>query len=58
MLFRSNPLRPAGLYLVALAGPGETHVTRHRFAGDRGAVRRQAAAAALDLLLAYLEETR
>ncbi len=42
--------KPVGLVFVALAGPAETTVEEHRFAGDRRAVVAAAAEAALRLL--------
>ena len=39
-----------GLVYVAYAGPDGVRAREHRFAGDRGEIRRQAVAAALALL--------
>lgn len=46
-----NPLRPAGMYLVAIAAPGAERVERHAFVGTRGEIKRQAAEAALRLVV-------
>lgn len=50
--------KPVGLVFLGCAGPDETVVAEeHRFAGDRGAVRRQTVEAALRLLLRRMEES-
>jgi nicotinamide-nucleotide amidase len=41
---------PVGEVWIALAGPGTATAVRHRFTGDRSAVRGATVAAALDLL--------
>jgi nicotinamide-nucleotide amidase len=41
---------PVGEVWIGLAGPGTATAVRHRFTGDRAAVRRASVAAALDLL--------
>ena len=53
-----NPLRPAGLYFVALAAEGHERALRCQFEGTRQENKRQAAEAALRLVLAYLDETQ
>ena len=53
-----NPLRPAGMYFVALAAAGAERAVRCQFAGTRVENKRQAADAALRLVLDYLDETR
>jgi nicotinamide-nucleotide amidase len=53
----ATPSKPVGLVFVAAARRRRpTRVERHRFAGDRAAVRTAAAAAALDLCLALAED--
>ena len=47
---------PPGTVWVAVVGPGVRTAALHRFEGDRGAVRRQAVQAALELLLAGLPD--
>lgn len=47
--------KPLGLVYVAVAGPGGTSVRRNVFPGDRLAVKRASADAALGLLLEALE---
>ncbi len=42
--------KPVGTVWMAIASEGETWVARHRFGGDRDAVRLQAAYAALDMV--------
>lgn len=42
--------KPVGTVWIAVYVDGETGAWRHRFAGDRGAIRRRAAQAALALL--------
>lgn len=49
---------PVGLVYIAVADAAGTTVCEHRFAGDRAAIRAQAARAALDLLDAVLSRTR
>ncbi len=46
--------RPVGLVFIALAGPHSGCVERHIFPGDRQAIRRQAVAAAMQLILRQL----
>ena len=48
--------RPGGLYFVAIAAEGFARVERHALAGDRPATKQQAAAAALRLVLDYLDD--
>ena len=48
--------RPGGLYFIAIAGEGVARVERHELAGDRSATKRQAAEAALRLVLEYLDD--
>lgn len=50
-----NPLRPAGMYFVALASANDERVQPCSFEGDRESIKRQAAEAALRLVLAYLD---
>lgn len=52
-----NPLRPAGMYFVAIAAPDFERVMRCQFAGTREENKRQASEAALRLVLDYLDET-
>jgi PncC family amidohydrolase len=52
-----NPLRPAGMYLVAIAAPDLERVMRCQFTGTREENKRQASEAALRLVLDYLDET-
>lgn len=49
-----TPQKPVGLVFVALGGPGGVQIQRHLFHGDRAAVKRQSAEAALRLLLQEL----
>jgi PncC family amidohydrolase len=51
-----SPEKPVGLVFVAVSGPGGGMVRRCMFSGDRETVRRQAADAALDLLVEYVNE--
>ena len=46
--------KPVGLVYIAVATPGAVRVERHVFPGDRSSVKRQTAAAALELLLNVL----
>ena len=46
---------PVGTVFIALADEQDTVVEQHHFAGDRAAVRRQAATAVLALLVRHLE---
>ena len=46
--------KPVGTVHVAVAGPGEPAERTYAFDGDRGAIRRQACRAALEVLLARL----
>ncbi len=48
--------KPVGLVFVALAHPDECTVKRCVFDGDREAVRRAAAATALEILIEFLED--
>ena len=51
----ATPGKPVGLVYIALAGPGaRVRVWRHRFAGDRAAVRAATVAAALRYMYAGL----
>lgn len=43
-----TPEKPVGLVYMAVAGPGETAVFKHRFAGTRADIRAAAVAAALN----------
>ncbi|MEI7926116.1 MAG: CinA family protein, partial [Chloroflexota bacterium] len=52
-----NPLRPAGMYFVAIVAPGFERTMRCQFAGTREENKRQASEAALRLILDYLDET-
>ena len=52
---RANPERPAGLYYVALVADEFERVERHVFPGDREETKQRAAAAALRLVLDYLD---
>ncbi|MEK6807137.1 MAG: CinA family protein [Pseudomonadota bacterium] len=47
--------KPVGLVWIACGGKAGVVAEQHRFAGDRGSVREQAAAAALNLLLKSLK---
>ncbi len=49
-----TPETPVGTVFIGCASAGGTTVTEHHFTGDRQAVRRQAAAAALQALLTAL----
>ena len=49
-----GPDKPVGLVWVAADVAGDTAVREHRFSGDRGEIKEQAAAAALELLLETL----
>lgn len=53
-----NPLRPAGMYFVALVAPDFERAMRCQFEGTREENKRQACEAALRLVLDYLDETR
>ena len=48
--------KPVGTVYVALAGPGDGSVRQLRLPGDRAGIRAGSVAAALDLLLAALQE--
>ena len=50
-----NPLRPAGMYFVALAAAGHERALRCQFAGTREENKRQASDAALRMVLDYLD---
>jgi nicotinamide-nucleotide amidase len=50
-----RPERPGGLYFVGLAAEGLARVERYIFTGGREATKRHAAAAALRLVLEYLD---
>ncbi len=50
-----NPLRPAGMYFVALAAEGYERALRHQFTGTRQENKRQAADAALQFVLDYVD---
>lgn len=52
-----NPLRPAGMYFVALAAEDHERVLRCQFQGTREENKQQAAEAALRLVLEYLDVT-
>lgn len=52
-----NPLRPAGMYFVAIVAPDFERVLRCQFTGTREANKRQASEAVLQLALDYLDET-
>ncbi len=52
-----NPLRPAGMYFVAIVAPDFERTMRCQFAGTREENKRQASEAALRLILDYLDET-
>lgn len=51
-----TPDKPVGLTYVAVAGLGPTDVRRYTWAGDRAANKRESARAALELLLARVED--
>ncbi|MFA7249524.1 MAG: CinA family protein [Dehalococcoidia bacterium] len=53
-----NPLRPAGMYFVALVAADRERVLPCWFEGGREDIKRQASEAALRLVLDYLDETR
>lgn len=55
---REHPQRPAGLYYLALVAKGYAWAVRRQFDGERGETKQQAAEAALQLVLDYLDETR
>ena len=46
-----TPEKPVGLVYMAVAGPGETAVFKHRFAGDRAGIRAAAVETALGHVL-------
>ena len=50
-----NPLRPAGMYVVALVAEGYALAQRCQFSGTREENKRQASEAALQLVLDYLD---
>ena len=52
---RANPERPAGLYYIACVAEGYERVERQLFPGDREETKQRAAAAALRLVLDYLD---
>ena len=52
-----NPVRPAGMFFVAIVAPDFERVERCQFSGSREENKRQAAEAALRLVLNYLDET-
>lgn len=52
-----NPLRPAGMYFVAIVAPDFERVLRCQFTGTREENKWQASEAALQLVLDYLDET-
>lgn len=52
-----NPLRPAGMYFVAVVAPEFERTMRCQFAGTREENKRQASEAALRLILDYLDQT-
>ena len=52
---RANPERPPGRYFIALVAEGYERVERYVFPGDREATKQQAAEAALQLVLDYLD---
>jgi PncC family amidohydrolase len=52
-----NPLRPAGMYFVAIVAPDFERTMRCQFAGTREDNKRQASEAALRLVIDYLDET-
>ncbi len=54
---RANPERPAGLYFIALVAEGFERAERYTFPGDRQETKQRAAAAALRLVLDYLDAT-
>lgn len=45
-----TPEKPVGLVFIGIHGPGGTRVARHRFSGDRAAIKNAAAEAALTQL--------
>ena len=51
-----NPLRPAGMYFVALVAVGAERAIRCQFDGTREENKRQASEAALRLVLDYLDQ--
>ncbi len=53
---RASPERPPGLYFIALVARDYAHVVRRVFPGGREETKQRAAAAALGLVLAYLDE--
>jgi PncC family amidohydrolase len=52
----ARPGKPVGLVFIALAGPGMAEVRRCRFRGNRAAIKRSAARAALGLLREQLNK--
>lgn len=50
--------KPVGTVWIACAVPGRQAAAKHHFDGDRAAVKRQSALAAVEGLLALLEESR
>lgn len=53
-----TPEKPVGTVFIALAGPDGCDVCRHRFDGDREAVRTATADAALELIAGYVSGRR
>jgi nicotinamide-nucleotide amidase len=53
-----TPEKPVGLVYLHAQGPGGGDSLEIRFSGDRGAVRRRAATAALHLVLRVLTQSR
>ncbi len=54
---RANPERPAGLYFIAIVAEDFERAERNVFPGDREETKQRAAAAALRLVLGYLDST-
>jgi len=52
----ATPNKPVGLVYVGLAGPRDSRVVRCQFAGDRRAIKEQAAGAALDALVQFIQK--
>lgn len=50
----AEPGKPVGLVFIGVSGPGGTVAERFLFVGDRSAVKRKAARAAITFLIGYL----
>jgi PncC family amidohydrolase len=53
-----TPQKPVGLVYIALSAPGDERCQRHVWQGDRLSNKEQSAQAALQLVLAYLQDRR